>query len=83
MSTPLAEIVDWATLGEVVAYSLLAGVGLSIAFSLAILGATRFVDMRRDGRVIEAGFYAVLMTLGLAATFGALVLGVIVMTSKG
>ena len=39
MSAPLAEIVDWATIGKVVAYSLLAGVGLSLVFSLTIHGA--------------------------------------------
>jgi hypothetical protein len=83
MGAPLAQVVDWGTLGEVAVYSLAAGVGLPIAFSTAILGATRFVDMRRDGRPLEAGFYAVLMTLGLVATLGAVIFGVIVMTSKG
>jgi hypothetical protein len=80
---PLAEIVDWGTLGQVAGYALLAGVGLSIAFSFAILGATRCVDKSRDGRPLEAGFYAVVMTVGLLATLGALVLGFVVMTSKG
>jgi hypothetical protein len=81
--TPLAEIVNWETIGEVVAYSLLAGVGLSLAFSLAILGATRFAEMRRDDRDIEAAAYGVLMLVGLAATVVALVLGIVVMTTKG
>jgi hypothetical protein len=80
--TPIAEIVDWGTLGEVVGYSLLAGVGLSAAFSMTILGATRFADMRRDNRPIEAGVFAVLMTIGLVATAAALVFGVVIMTTK-
>jgi hypothetical protein len=80
--TPIAEIVDWGTLGEVVGYSLLAGVGLSAAFSMTILGATRFADMRRDNRPIEAGVFAVLMTVGLVATAAALVFGVVIMTTK-
>jgi hypothetical protein len=79
---PVAEVVDWSTIGEVAAYSLLAGVGLSLAFSLAILGATRFADMRRDHRDIEAFAFAVLMLVGLVATGGALVLGIVVMTTR-
>ncbi len=54
----LATIVDWETLGEVALASLVAVVGVTLAFSLAIVGATRMVDMRRDGRGIEAGAYA-------------------------
>jgi hypothetical protein len=80
--TPIAQVVDWRTIGEVAGYSLLAGVGLSIAFSLTILGATRFADMRRDHRDVEALAFAVLMLVGLAATLGALVLGIVVMTTK-
>jgi hypothetical protein len=79
---PFAEIVDWQTIGEVAGYSLLAGVGLSLAFSMAILGATRFADMRRDHRDVEAAAFAVLALVGLVATAGALVLGIVVMTTK-
>jgi hypothetical protein len=80
---PLAQIVDWKTVGEVVGYSLLAGVGLSTAFSLTILGVTRFADNRRAGRDAKATAFAILATLGMAATLGALVLGIVVMTTKG
>ena len=83
MSALLAEIVDWHTLGEVALYSLLARVGLTVAFSLSILGATRFVDRRREGRTIPAGFYALLLAAGTLATVAALVVGFIVMTTKG
>jgi hypothetical protein len=78
----IATIVDWKTLGEVALASLLAGVGVAMAFSFAIMGATRMVDMRRDGREIEAGAYAALMILGLLACGGAIAFGVIVMTTK-
>jgi hypothetical protein len=79
----LATIVDWKTLGEVAVASFLAAVGITLAFSFAIMGATRMVDMRRDGRAIEAGAYAALMILGLLASGAAVVFGVIVMTTKG
>ena len=78
----LGSIVDWETLGEVAVFSLLAGVGVTLAFSLAIVGATRMVEMRRDGRGVEAGAYAALMIIGLAASGAAVVFGIIVMTTK-
>jgi hypothetical protein len=78
----IATVVDWETIGEVVGYALLSGVGLSLAFSLAILGATRFADMRRDERDLEAAAFGVLGLVGFAATIAALVLGIVVMTTK-
>ena len=78
----LATIVDWKTLGEVALASLLAAVGVTTAFSLAILGAARMVDMRRDGRGVEAGAYAALMILGLTVSGAAVIFGVLVMTTK-
>jgi hypothetical protein len=78
----LATIVDWETLGQVAVASLLAGVGVTTAFSFAIMGATRMVDMRRQGRSVEAGAYAALLILGLAASAAAIAFGVIVMTAK-
>ena len=77
-----ASIVDWHTLGEVAVASLLAGVGVTLAFSFAVLGATRMVDLRRDGRAVEAGAYAALMVLGLLAVAAAVAFGVIIMTTK-
>ena len=78
----LAEIVDWSTLGQVALASFLGGVGVALAFSFAIVGATRMVDMRRDGRDVEAGAYAALMIVGLTAAGAAVAFGVIVMTHK-
>jgi hypothetical protein len=80
-----SPIVDWGKLGQVVLYSLGSGVGVAVCFSLAILGATRFADARRGGGGGAGGAavgYAILATLGLAATVGAVVIGIIVMTSK-
>jgi hypothetical protein len=80
---PLGQIVDWPTLGTVAGYALLAGFGVSIAFSLTILGATRFADSRRDNRDVRAAAYAVLGALGFAATLSSIVLGIVIMTRKG
>jgi amino acid transporter len=77
-----AEIVDWGTLGQVVVYSLAAGVGVAICFSVAIVGATRFADARRNEAPVPAALYGALAVLGLAATVGAVVIGIIVMAQK-
>ncbi len=82
MSAVLAEIVDGKALWQVVAASLAGGVGVTIAFSLAIAGAVRWIDLRRDNRPVEAGVFAVVGLLGIAVSLAAIVGGILVMTSK-
>ena len=79
----LAEsAVDWGALGKVVVASLISGIGITLCFSLAIVGATRFAERRRDGRGGGAAAYGVLGAAGLAATVAAVVIGIVVMTQK-
>jgi hypothetical protein len=79
----LAEsVIDWAALLNVLWASLLGGVGVTAVFSLALMGATRAVDLRRDGRVAAATAYAVLTAVAGATVVAALVFGVLVMTAK-
>ena len=83
MLAPFADpVVDWGTIGKVVAASLVAGVGVTLAFSIAVLGATRSVEMRRDRRGTEASMFAALGIFGAAVCVGAIVFGIIVMSSK-
>ena len=82
MSSLAAQVVDWGTLGQVVVYSLGAGVGVAICFSIAIVGATRFAEARRGEAGVAAVFYGLLASLGLAATVAAVVIGIIVMAKK-
>ena len=77
-----SPVVDWGTLGQVVLYSLAAGVGVALCFSVAIVGATRFAEARRAGAGAPAALYAALATVGLLATTAAVVLGIVVMASK-
>jgi hypothetical protein len=77
-----SSIVDWATLGKVLVASLAAGVGVTVVFSLAIVGATRFVELRRNGKTREAGGYGLLLMLSLVAVAAAVVLGIVVMARK-
>lgn len=75
-------IVDWGALGKVVVASLVSGVGIMLFFSLAIVGATRFSEMRRAQRALGATLYGALGLIGLAVTVGAVVAGIVVMTHK-
>ena len=79
----LFATVEWGDVVQVIWASLLAGVGVTFAFSLALVGATRAIDLRREGHAGAASFYALLMAIGLLATLAAIVFGVVVMTSKG
>ena len=83
MKLPIADdIVEWDLILQVIWASLAAGIAVTISVSLAILGASRAADARRDGDTIDAVIYSALFVLGLAACVGAVVLGVVVMTSK-
>ncbi|HEY1595964.1 MAG TPA: hypothetical protein VGF74_11255 [Thermoleophilaceae bacterium] len=83
MRTVFADpVVDWATLGKVIAAALVAGIGVTAAFSIAVLGATRSVEMRRSQRGLESGAFAVLAVLGAAVCVGAIVGGIVVMSQK-
>jgi len=83
MRALLAEpVVDWGALLNVVWAATVGGVGVTAAFSLTLLGVTRAVDLRRDGRVAAAGAYAALAAVCGVAVVLAVVFGVIVMTAK-
>ena len=77
-----SPVVDWATLGKVVAAALVVGIGVTAAFSFAVLGATRSLEMRRGGRGTEATVFAALGLAGAAVCVAAIVGGIIVMSSK-
>lgn len=78
----MAAIVETRELLETMAASLIAGVGITAAFSLSIWGAARFVELSREERPVAAGGAAVVGVLALAVTLGAVVTGIVVMTSK-
>jgi hypothetical protein len=83
MKLPIADdIVEWDLILQVIWAALAAGIAVTIAVSLAILGAGRAADARRDGDTLDAVIYSALFLLGLAACAAAIVLGIVVMTSK-
>jgi hypothetical protein len=78
----IATIVDWDALLKVVVASLVAGIGVTTTFSLAILGATRLTDARRDERRRDVVVFSAVGGACLALTLAAVIVGIVVMTSK-
>jgi cation transporter-like permease len=78
----LAKVVETTELLQTVAASVIAGVGVTIVFSIAVYGVTRFVDLSRDERTVAAGAAIATAVLAFAVTIAAVVFGIIVMTSK-
>jgi hypothetical protein len=74
--------VDWDALLTVIWSAALAGTGATAAYGLAILGASRAVELGRTGRMGEATVYAVIGVLGTAAVIAAVVFGIVVLSSK-
>ena len=74
---------DTAALLELVWAAPLAALTVTIAWGLVIWGSTRSADARRDGRGALAAAHLGLAALGFALFAGAVVFGLVVMTSKG
>jgi uncharacterized membrane protein YidH (DUF202 family) len=67
---------------DVVLASLIVTVGVTIVFSLAIYGATRYAEVRRQERDGQAIAYGALTVTGLAVTTAVVALGLVEMLSK-
>jgi hypothetical protein len=59
-----------------------AGVGITVVFSVAIWGFARFADLSRDERPLAAGAAASLAVLAALSTMAAVIFGIVVMSSK-
>jgi hypothetical protein len=77
-----AEIVETKELVQTVVFAFVAGVGVTAIFSVAIWGVARFADLRQEDRQVAAGTAAFVAGLALVAVLAAVVIGVVVMTSK-
>jgi hypothetical protein len=78
----LATIVDTQALLKTIVAASIAGVGVTLIFSLAILGAARFADMSREGRPAAALAFGALGVVALLTALAAVTVGIIVMTRK-
>jgi hypothetical protein len=78
----IATIVEWKDLWQTIVASIASGIGVTFAFSLAVLGVTRSIDLNRDGRGGAAMAAASLGLVAFAVCIAAVVLGIVVMTTK-
>jgi hypothetical protein len=74
--------VDGGLLLQVVWVSLLAGVGISVLFSLVILGTAKADDARRAGHGVAAVAFSALALLAFGLFAAGVVLGVQTMIEK-
>jgi hypothetical protein len=77
-----ATLVESRQLLETVVASVVAGVGVTFAFSIAIWGVGRFADLSRNEKPLAAGAAAVVASLALVCVGAAVVFGIVVMTKK-
>ena len=73
----IASIVDWDSLLQVIWVSLIAGVGVTAAWGLALLGSARAIEGGRDGRGAVAIAFAAIGVLGFATVIAAIVFGIV------
>jgi Na+/H+-dicarboxylate symporter len=78
----IPALIDTGALVKLLYTSLIAGVSVAVIFSVAILGATRSGDLRREGRTGAATAYAVLGGVALALSIGIVIVGLILVAHK-
>jgi hypothetical protein len=78
----IAALIEGKALGETVIASVVAGIGVTVTFSIAIWGVAQFAELSREERRFAAGAAGTLGVLALVVTLAAVTIGVIAMTSK-
>jgi hypothetical protein len=78
----LATIIETGKLAQVVGYSLLAGVGVAVVFSVGVSSAAGLLDALRSRRTGLAALWGTLATLCALAALGTAVLGIVIMARK-
>jgi hypothetical protein len=79
---PLASVVDWGQILQVVEAGLVAGVGISVAFSLLLLGTVRAGEAQQQSRTGAVIGYSLVAVLAVAICVGAIAFAVITMLAK-
>jgi hypothetical protein len=78
----MAVVVETKELLDTIIASVVAGVGITVVFSVAIWGVARFADLSRNERPIAAGAAATLAALAGLVTLAAVAFGNVIMSSK-
>ena len=74
--------VEVSTLFEVVWTSLLAGVGITVVYSLVIYGSSQAAEARRNGRGLAATGHAILAAVAMAGVLLSIVFALTVILDK-
>ena len=82
MTVVLASLVEGKELLQTVVWATGAGLGVTFAFSVAIWGFGRSVELGTEDRRLAAGAAAAIGTLALLVVLAAIVFGIVVMTHK-
>ena len=75
--------VDWNSLLESVGGSIAAGVGITVAFAVGLLGLIRAGEARQDGHTLRATVAATIGALGLLAAIAGTLIGLLIVTGDG
>jgi hypothetical protein len=78
----IATIVHTDELLHTILASVVAGIGVTFIFSVAIWGAGQFTELSRSERPVAATAAALVGAMALLCVAGAIVFGIIVMTHK-
>lgn len=78
----IATVVQTSELLQTVAASVVAGVGVTFAFSVTIWGVGQYGELNRRERPLAALGAALLAALALLVVAAAIVAGIVVMTHK-
>ena len=75
--------VDFHALGEVIWVSFVAGVGVTVLFSVVVFGADKAAVARRRGQAGQAAAFSALAIVTMVIFLASVVLAVAVMLNKG
>ncbi len=75
-----ASIVDWDALLTVMWASVAAGIGVTAAYGIVILGTTRAVELSRKGRAGEALLFGAVGAVGIVTVIAAIAFGIVVLS---
>lgn len=78
----IATIVHTADLLQTIIASVVAGVGVTMLFSVGIWGAGHFIELSRGDRPVAATAAAGVSVLAMLCVAAAVIVGIIVMTHK-
>jgi hypothetical protein len=75
-------VVEWHALWQTIWTAAVAGLGVTVIFSIAVMGAGRSQDRQNDGHGPAALAYGVLAVVALLATLGAIAWGIVLIATK-